>query len=142
MVKYGYLVLRTKERLGTIPYSTRIGGFSVDYKGGNLFFSFLNASSSLKVLKDGRVEVEWDLANLDQDLYLDNWRNLKLSSSQLTAEFLTSLPLTDLYGGIFSTETSEINNNSLEAEIISFRLRDEDRDKFFDFKIEDKIVKL
>jgi len=135
MVKYGHLLLRSKERLGKIPYSSRIGGFSVDYKRENLFFSFLNASSSLKVLKDGRVEVEWELANLDQDLYSESWKDLELSPADLTAEFLTSLPLIDLYSGIFTTEEAEKKNLSIEAKIISFSLREEKEDKHFDFKI-------
>ena len=142
MVKYGHLLLRSKERVSTIPYSTRIGGFSTDYKGQNLLFSFLNASSSLKVLEDGRLEVEWELSNLDQDLYREEWKAFGLSPSDLTAEFLTSLSLVDFYGGIFSTEEAEKNNNSLGAKIISFSLREGDADKHFNFKITDETIGL
>ncbi len=60
MVKYGNLVPRIQESFGEAPYSARIGGFAVEYKGQDLEFNFLNASSSAKVLKDGKIEVEWD----------------------------------------------------------------------------------
>jgi hypothetical protein len=140
MVKYGNLILRTKDGFGKVPYSARIGGFIVDYRGKELTFYFLNATSSVKILTDGRVEMEWDLSNLDQDLYREDWEKLGLLPEDLTAEFLTSLRLIDFYGGIYPNEDAEKNDESIEASIISFSLRDENSDKHFNFEISDSTL--
>jgi len=135
MVKYGNLILKTEQKFYELPYSARIGGFAVEYKGKDLEFNFLNASSTTKVLDDGKVQVEWDLSTLDQDTYKDEWEKLEISVKELTAKFLTSLDLLDLYGGVYFGENAEKTDISASAVVVSFSLRDENSDETFNFKI-------
>jgi hypothetical protein len=135
MIKYGNLVLKTEQKFYELPYSSRIGGFAVEYKGKDLEFNFLNASSSAKIIDDGKVQVEWDLSILDQDTYREEWKKLGISDKDLTAKFLTSLDLIDLYGGIYFGENAEKTDNSASAVVVSFSLRDENSDETFNFSI-------
>lgn len=122
-----YIVLKSLQPMSEKPAIFSVGGYSATSADGREFsFDFEEASNAFTIDEEGKGVFTSTCSNRDIEVYIDQNLESGVEDSEITAEFIASSSLVEVFYECYLTAEDEVNAKMAELKVVSFEILDND----------------